>query len=51
VQFGKDEKVSAITADILSENVAMRRICTKLGFQLTRGLDDNVVNAVLLLDS
>ena len=50
VQIGKDEKVSAITADILAENVAMQRICEKIGFQLERRLDDNVVSAVLVLD-
>jgi len=50
VQIGKDEKVSAITADILAENLAMQRMCMKLGFALHRRADDNIVNAVLVLD-
>jgi acetyltransferase len=49
VQIGRDEKVSAITADILPENVSMQRICEKLGFQLERRFDDGVVRAALLL--
>jgi acetyltransferase len=49
VQIGRDERVSAITGDILAENLAMQRICSKLGFELERRLDDNVVNATLVL--
>jgi len=51
VQIGRDEKRSAIIGDILAENTAMQRICEKLGFRLERRLDDNIVNAVLVLDS
>ena len=51
VRIGRDEQVSAITADILAENLAMQRICTKVGFVLERRADDNIVNAVLVLDS
>lgn len=51
VRIGRDEKVSATTADILAENVAMQRICEQLGFQLERRLEDNIVSAVLVLDS
>jgi len=50
VQIGKDEKVSAITADILPDNLAMQRICKKLGFELERAGTDPVVSAVLVLD-
>jgi acetyltransferase len=50
VQVGRDEKVSAITGDILADNLAMQRICTTLGFRLERRADDNIVNAVLVLD-
>jgi len=50
VQIGKDEKVSAITADILPENLAMQRICERRGFQLEHRTGDGVVSAVLVLD-
>jgi acetyltransferase len=50
IQIGRDEKVSAITGDILAENRPMQRICERLGFQLERGHDDDVVKAVLVLD-
>jgi acetyltransferase len=51
IQIGRDEKVSAITGDILAENLPMQHICRKLGFQLERRIDDNIVNAVLVLSS
>jgi acetyltransferase len=51
VQIGKDEKVSAITADILPENVAMRRICERLGFRLEHPLGDGIIRAALVLDA
>ena len=50
VQIGRDENVSAITADILPDNLAMQRICKKLGFELERVSTDAVVSAVLVLD-
>ena len=34
IQIGRDEKTSRIFGMILPENVAMRRICEKLGFRL-----------------
>jgi acetyltransferase len=49
VQIGKDEKVSNITADILPDNLDMRRICEKVGFQLKYSPGDEVVRAVLPL--
>jgi acetyltransferase len=49
IQFGRDEKASAITGDILVENRPMQRICERLGFQLDRRHDDDIVNAVLVL--
>jgi acetyltransferase len=50
IQIGRDEKVSAITADILAENRPMQRMCERLGFRLERRPDDNILNAVLALD-
>ncbi len=34
LQVGRDEKLERITGEILSENVAMQRICERLGFRL-----------------
>jgi len=50
VKIGQDEKVSAITADILPGNVAMRRICERLGFRLEHELGDGIIRAVIVLD-
>jgi acetyltransferase len=50
IQIGKDEKVSSIAADILPDNVGMRRVCEKVGFKLKYQPGDGVVRAVLLLD-
>jgi GNAT superfamily N-acetyltransferase len=47
VQIGRDERVSAIVADILPENADMRRICEKVGFKLRYELGDSVVRALL----
>lgn len=49
LQVGKDEKLDRISADILSENRGMQRICEKHGFQLTREMD--VVKAIYAIDS
>jgi acetyltransferase len=39
VEIGRDEGIKRITADILPENVAMQRVCEKLGFRLHRAAD------------
>ncbi|MDI9639070.1 bifunctional acetate--CoA ligase family protein/GNAT family N-acetyltransferase [Geitlerinema splendidum] len=44
LQVGKDEHLEQITAEILSDNRPMQRICEKLGFQLKRQMD--IVEAV-----
>jgi acetyltransferase len=49
VQIGRDEKVAAITGDILPENVAMRRICERLGFRLEHTFGDSIITAVMML--
>jgi acetyltransferase len=51
VQVGVDEKLDTITADILSDNIAMQRVCEKLGFILHRTADPSVVRADLDLHS
>ncbi len=36
VQVGRDEKLDRIKAEILAENLAMQRVCEKVGFRLVR---------------
>ena len=48
---GADEKLAALTADILPDNRDVMRICEKLGFTLKHSLDDEVVRAEFLLQS
>lgn len=47
VQFGRDEKLQRLVGDILRENVAMQKICKKLGFHLSFPMEDEVVKAAL----
>ncbi|AMV35889.1 bifunctional acetate--CoA ligase family protein/GNAT family N-acetyltransferase [Planctomyces sp. SH-PL62] len=49
LQVGRDEHVSRVTGDILPENVEMLRVCEKVGFTLTRDLEDAVVRAEMEL--
>ncbi|NEN92767.1 MAG: bifunctional acetate--CoA ligase family protein/GNAT family N-acetyltransferase [Okeania sp. SIO3H1] len=39
VQIGRDEQLEGIVATILAENIAMQRVCEKVGFQLQRNAD------------
>jgi acetyltransferase len=50
VQIGRDEGLSLISADILPDNVAMRRMCTNMGFRLKHEPGDPVVQARLVLN-
>ncbi len=45
VQVGRDEQLTQIVAQILPENVAMQRVCEKVGFAITR--DKEIVRAVI----
>jgi acetyltransferase len=49
IEFGRGEKMDRITADILSENRAMLRVCERLGFALDFAADPQVVRATLTL--
>ena len=49
VQVGRDEGLARIVGDVLPENLEMLRVCEKLGFRLSRSLDEPVVRAVLKL--
>lgn len=39
VQIGRDEQLEGIVATILAENIAMQRVCEKVGFELQRNAD------------
>ncbi|MDZ8054353.1 MAG: bifunctional acetate--CoA ligase family protein/GNAT family N-acetyltransferase [Aulosira sp. ZfuVER01] len=39
LHVGRNERIKRITADILPENVAMQRVCEKVGFRLHRSAD------------
>jgi acetyltransferase len=45
LQIAKDEKLTRVSADILTENREMQRLCEKMGFKLTRDLEDGTVKA------
>lgn len=49
VQIARDERLARISADILAENQEMQRVAQKLGFRLTRDLEDSTVRAELIL--
>lgn len=48
IQVGRDEKVERIVGDILADNIAMQRVCERLGFTLRR-MFDGLVKAELPL--
>ena len=50
IEVGRCEKLSRITADILTDNRVMQRICKKLGFRLTHSVEDELVKAELVFD-
>ncbi len=49
IEIGKDEHLRAIHADILPDNLAMRRICQKFGFTTHQDLDDPMLKVELSL--
>ncbi len=49
LQVGRDEHLDRITAEILSENSGMQRVCEKLGFRLSCTPDPSVVRAEIQL--
>ncbi|WP_448570293.1 bifunctional acetate--CoA ligase family protein/GNAT family N-acetyltransferase [Trichothermofontia sp.] len=50
LQIAKDENRSAVLADILPDNYAMQRVCTKLGFKLHRRLDEPMLRAERIME-
>jgi acetyltransferase len=49
IQVGRDERLERITAEILPQNLAMQRLCDRLGFRLTPSAEEGVVRAELVL--
>jgi acetyltransferase len=49
IQIGQDEQLDCITAEILSENRPMQRVCEKLGFQIARSEEPEIVKAAFFL--
>ncbi len=47
LQVARDESIARVVGSILPENVGMRRICEKLGFQLGHDVDEGVVHATI----
>jgi len=49
LQVARDEKITRISADILTENHPMQHVCEKLGFKLRRVIGEDVVSAEIYL--
>jgi acetyltransferase len=49
LEIGKEEKIQRITAEILTDNYAMQRMCERLGFRLERDAEEGVVKASIEL--
>jgi len=49
LHVGRDEAVAGVYGLILPENLAMRRLCEKLGFHLTQSVDEAVIHAAIVL--
>lgn len=45
IQVARDEKIERIVGDVLPDNVVMLKLCERLGFKLTRTVEDPVVKA------
>jgi acetyltransferase len=49
LHIARDEKMAAVSSNMLAENYEMRAICSKLGFKLKSEVEDNTIHAELLL--
>ncbi|MBX3013362.1 MAG: bifunctional acetate--CoA ligase family protein/GNAT family N-acetyltransferase [Caldilineaceae bacterium] len=49
VDFGRDEKLERIVAEILPENEGMKQVSARLGFKLQMNRDEGIIEAVLPL--
>ncbi len=50
LEIARDEGIERVVAEIMPENVGMRRICTKLGFSFKRLLDSQNILAEIQLE-
>ncbi|MDZ7991389.1 MAG: GNAT family N-acetyltransferase [Nostoc sp. EfeVER01] len=48
LQVGRDEHLTLINAEILTENSAMQRVCEKLGFRIYPTAETSVVRAEMI---
>jgi len=49
LQVGKDEQLNRVGADILFDNLAMQKVCKKLGFNLVRSPAEQLMKAEIQL--
>ena len=49
IQFGRDEKLERVVADILPSNRPMQKVCERLGMKLRHDRDENLVKAEIAL--
>jgi acetyltransferase len=49
IEFGRDEKLERIVAEILPENEGMKRVSARLGFTMHMNREEGVIQAVLPL--
>jgi acetyltransferase len=49
LQVGKDEQLNRVGADILFDNLAMQKVCKKLGFNLVRSQAEQLMKAEIQL--
>ncbi len=49
IDIGRREGLKLLTADILSDNSAMQRLCARIGFKLRREIGDPTVRAEMEL--
>ena len=47
IQVARDESIARVVGSILPENVGMRRVCEKLGFQLGHDVNEGVIHAAI----
>ena len=45
IQVARDEKIERLVGDILPDNFVMLKLCERLGFKLSRSIEDPVVKA------
>ncbi|WP_086047895.1 bifunctional acetate--CoA ligase family protein/GNAT family N-acetyltransferase [Hugenholtzia roseola] len=51
VEICKREKIEILHADILPENIAMKKVCEKLGFEMRLDMAEGAVKATLYVES